>query len=143
MLPWLTREVAFCPVCWVKRLPSSADVFHGRRSKQPSPSHLELTAESVGCLHTLRHGHSLRVQGWSAPDHCHRDRHLLQRALKHMVPLPGTTKTTETYNNLGWLSKNLAQIYSLPCSGPSVPSSRKEKKTLLQGIRGLPQISSK
>lgn len=58
VLPWLIREVAFCPICGVETVPSSADVFHGRRSKQPSPSYLELTAESVGCLHTLQHGYS-------------------------------------------------------------------------------------
>lgn len=81
VLPWLTKEVAFCPICRVKTVPSSADVFHGRRSKQPSPSHLKLTAESVGCLHTLQHGNSLRVQGWSVPDHRHKDQHLLRRTL--------------------------------------------------------------
>lgn len=81
-----TWEVVFCPICRVKRLPSSADVFHGRRSKQPSPSHLELTAESVGCLHTLQHGYSLRVQGWSAPDHQQRSASVPEGPVTHGAP---------------------------------------------------------
>lgn len=107
-LGWLGRSHSVRSAGW-RDCSSSADVFHGRRSKQPSPSHLELTAESVGCLHTLRHGCSLRVQGWSAPDHWHRDQHLLQRTLGHTVPLPGTIKTTEIYN-LRWLSKKLTKF---------------------------------
>lgn len=86
VLPWLTKEVVFCPICRMKRLPSSADVFHGRRSKQPSPSHLELTAESVGCLHTLQHGYSLRVQGWSAPDHQQRSASVPEGPVTHGAP---------------------------------------------------------
>lgn len=80
---------------------SSADVFHGRRSKQPSPSHLELTAESVGCLHTLQHGYSPGVGG---PLTTHRDQHLIPSDLWHMVSL---SRTTKTFNHIGWV-KNIS-----------------------------------
>lgn len=59
--PWILQdENSWAPQSsWMRQLRADAAPrrsLHGRRRKQSSPSHLEFTAESVGCLHVLQHG---------------------------------------------------------------------------------------
>lgn len=46
-------------------------------------------------------------------------------------------KNNRNRQPLGLAEQKISLIYSLPCSGVSLPGSRKEEKTLLQGIEML------